>query len=409
MGGDVPAKQRRRKTEKEKKKTPITVWDSLKKSLPCSPEQSEVCVPVSRTRHSSSVLSRRRPICLSGCSRSIANLRDVIHGSKRHMERPPICSPRSIGSSEFLNPVTHEAILTNSKPDLKITGFVGGPLRGAGSLITPPRISRTGSFAGPLLGNNGGDSATKLSLLSDSTGITCHKCGERVMKEADLEAHHLSKHAVTELMPGDSSRKIIEMICRTNPIKTEGNCWRIARILKVQNTQKTLARFEEHREMVKLKAEKLPKKHPRCLADGNELLRFHGTKIACNLGMNGSSSPCASEKCSACRILRHGLSAEKEMKRSVGVFTASTSGRALESVDEGDGCDDEDSSVKKALLVCRVIAGRVHRPLENLEEIVGQSGFDSVAGKVGLHSNIEELYLLNPRALLPCFVVICKS
>ncbi|MCD7467339.1 hypothetical protein HAX54_004731, partial [Datura stramonium] len=56
-----------------------------------------------------------------------------------------------------------------------------------------------------------------------------------------------------------------------------------------------------------------------------------------------------------------------------------------------------------------VIAGRVHKPLENVQELIGQSGFDSLAGKVGLYSNIEELYLLNSKALLPCFVVICKS
>ncbi|RVW94714.1 hypothetical protein CK203_029852 [Vitis vinifera] len=65
---------------------------------------------------------------------------------------------------------------------------------------------------------------------------------------------------------------------------------------------------------------------------------------------------------------------------------------------------DEDPSIRKALIVCRVIAGRVHRPLENIQDMAGQSGFDSLAGKVGLYSNIEELYLLNPRALLPCFV-----
>lgn len=50
----------------------------------------------------------------------------------------------------------------------------------------------------------------------------------------------------------------------------------------------------------------------------------------------------------------------------------------------------------------------MHKPLENVREFVGQTGFDSLAGKVGPYANIEELYLLNPRALLPCFVVICK-
>ena len=196
----------------------------------------------------------------------------------------------------------------------------------------------------------------------------------------------------------------MEIICRTSWLKSENQCGRIERVLKVHNMQKTLARFEEYREMVKIKASKLQKKHPRCLADGNELLRFYGTTVSCSLGLNGSSSLCLSEKCCVCRIIRNGFSAKKELKGGIGVFTTSTSGRAFESID----ITCEEPSLRKALIVCRVIAGRVHRPLENIQEMAAQTGFDSLAGKVGLYSNIEELYLLNPRALLPCFVVICK-
>ncbi|XP_050216870.1 uncharacterized protein LOC126667823 isoform X2 [Mercurialis annua] len=425
-----------------------TVWFSLKKSLHCKSEPSEVHDPKTR-KQLSTILTRKAG--RSGCSRSIANLKDVIHGSKRHTERPPSCSPRSIGSSEFLNPITHEVILSNSRCELKITGFGGsqegiataagggggggnstfvGTLRpgtpGPGghptmhyfnpsfrNSATPPRKSpfvlsdREGSgvFGGG--GGNGGHSSTRVSLETDANGsstITCHKCGEQFTKWEAAENHHLSKHAVTELVEGDSSRKIVEIICRTSWLKSENHCGRIERVLKVHNMQKTLARFEEYREMVKIKASKLPKKHPRCIADGNELLRFYGTTIACSLGLNGSSSLCISEKCCVCRIIRNGFSAKKELKGGVGVFTTSTSGRAFESIE----LLEEDPCLRKALIVCRVIAGRVHRPLENIQEISGQTGFDSLAGKVGLYSNIEELYLLNPRALLPCFVVICK-
>lgn len=169
--------------------------------------------------------------------------------------------------------------------------------------------------------------------------------------------------------------------------------------------QMTLVEFEEHRETVKIKASKLPTKHSRCLADGNELLRFHGTTVACSLGLNGSSSLCRMEKCGVCRILRHGFTDKDVNGVGVGIFTTSTSGRALESVEAGH----HNHHVRKALLLCRVIAGRVHRPLENVQEIAGQSGFDSLAGKVGQNSQVlEELYLLNPKALLPCFVVTCN-
>lgn len=428
-----------------------TVWFSLKKSLHCKSEPSDVHDPKSR-KHLSAILTKKagRSGCSvgrSGCSRSIANLKDVIHGSKRHMEKPPSCSPRSIGSSEFLNPITHEVILSNSRCELKITSFGGyqegfgggggsGGENGGGSTFvgtlrpgtpgpgghptmhyfnpsyrsTPPRKTaallaerEASGFAG-----SGFAPKPRASLEMDGNGtssVTCHKCGEQFGKFEALEAHHLSKHAVTELAEGDSSRKIVEIICRSSWLKSESHCGRIEKVLKVHNMQKTLARFEEYREMVKLKASKLPKKHPRCLADGNELLRFYGTTIACSLGMNGSSSLCASDKCCVCRIIRNGFTTKKELKGGIGVFTTSTSGRAFESIE----IFEVDPTIRKALIVCRVIAGRVHRPLENMQEMVGQTGFDSLAGKVGLYSNIEELYLLNPRALLPCFVVICKT
>ncbi|KAF2314246.1 hypothetical protein GH714_024482 [Hevea brasiliensis] len=390
-----------------------TVWFSLKKSLHCKSEPSEVHDPKSR-KQLSTILTRKAG--RSGCSRSIANLKDVIHGSKRHTEKPPSCSPRSIGSSEFLNPITHEVILSNSRPGTPGPGghptmhYFNPSFR---SSATPPRKSpfllpeREGSgFGGSGILGGGGHSSTRVSLDTDSnrSSITCHKCGEQFTKWEAAENHHLSKHAVTELVEGDSSRKIVEIICRTSWLKSENHCGRIERVLKVHNMQRTLARFEEYREMVKIKASKLPKKHPRCIADGNELLRFYGTTVACSLGLNGCSSLCVSEKCCVCRIIRNGFSVKKELKGGIGVFTTSTSGRAFESIEIFEG----DPSIRKALIVCRVIAGRVHRPLDNIQEISGQTGFDSLAGKVGLYSNIEELYLLNPRALLPCFVVICK-
>ncbi|KAF6173957.1 hypothetical protein GIB67_039908 [Kingdonia uniflora] len=427
-----------------------TVWFALKKTLHCKSEPSDVYDPKAK-RHLSNILTKKTTT-RSGCSRSIANLKDVIHGSKRHLERPPSCSPRSIGSSEFLNPITHEVILSNSKCELKISGygcsggvgdstFVGTvapgtpgpgwhhptqyhtPVRGSTS---PPRKPssllgdgrQSSRFGGSSIFGGGKDSSrfggssifgggvtSNPRILHDGvSSVSCHKCGEQFGKWEAVEAHHLSKHAVTELVEGDSSRKIVEIICKTSWLKSENNCGRIERVLKVHNMQKTLARFEEYRETVKIKASKLPKKHPRCLADGNELLRFYGTTVACSLGMSGSSSLCISEKCSVCRVIRHGFSTRKELKGSTGVFTTSTSGRAFESIK----LPEETPSLKKALIVCRVIAGRVHRPLENFQELGGQSGFDSVAGKVGLYSNIEELYLLHPRALLPCFIVICK-
>lgn len=405
------------------------VWFALKKSLQCNSEPADVHEPkVNEKARSLGSISTRK-ISRSGCSRSIANLRDVIHGSKRHFEKPTICSPRSIGSSELVNPITHQVVLDSSTSELKIIGngfpdcnsfnscekngsqfecilkpkpkVIGSPIRRSSSSLSR-RVSGFGSVSAR---------SSRHSFGVDSLGIPpliCSKCSEQFTKWESAEEHHLSKHAVTELLEGDSSRKIVELICRPSWAKSsekeEGG---VERILKVHNMQKTLAQFEEYREMVKIKASKLAKKHPRCLADGNELLRFHGTTVLCGLESNASSCLCTNHKCNVCRILRHGFSTKEEASNGrIGVFTASSSSRALESIvlDENGASP----SAKKAMIVCRVIAGRVHKPLENVQELVGQSGFDSLAGKVGVYLNIEELYLLNARALLPCFIVICK-
>lgn len=170
---------------------------------------------------------------------------------------------------------------------------------------------------------------------------------------------------VTELAEGDSSRKIVEIICKTSWVKSEkhNHLGRIEKVLKVHNTQRTLSRFEEYRESVKKRASKLPKKHLRCLADGNELLRFYGTTLSCSL----VSFLCFSPDCCVCRIIRNGCTAREEAEagKGVGIFTVSTSGRAFESVEiEGK----EEGMVRKVLMVCRLIAGRVHRPLENVRD-----------------------------------------
>lgn len=54
-------------------------------------------------------------------------------------------------------------------------------------------------------------------------------------------------------------------------------------------------------------------------------------------------------------------------------------------------------------MVCRVIAGRVKEAAAEEEEEMG--GFDSLADD---GANLEELFVGNPKAILPCFVVIYR-
>ncbi|KAG2709102.1 hypothetical protein I3760_05G223900 [Carya illinoinensis] len=230
---------------------------------------------------------------------------------------------------------------------------------------------------------------------------SCPECGEIFMKAENLELHQAVRHAVSELGPEDTSKNIVEIIFQSSWLNKQIPICKIDRILKVHNTQKTISRFEEYRDSIKAKATKLLKKHPRCIADGNELLRFHCTTFVCSLGLNGSSNLCNSiPRCNVCSIIKNGFKVFGEPAGGApeqGILTTATSGNAHDKA----GVSVEDSNDKKAMLVCRVIAGRVKKNMEgSVEE------YDSVAGAMGLYSNLDELYVINPRAILPCFVVI---
>jgi hypothetical protein len=210
---------------------------------------------------------------------------------------------------------------------------------------------------------------------------------------------------VSELGPEDTSKNIVEIIFHSSWLKKQSPVCKIDRILKVHNTQKTISKFEEYRDSIKAKATNLSKKHPRCIADGNELLRFHCTTFVCSLGLNGSSNLCnTTSQCNVCSIIKHGF----KLSGGNGILTTATSGKAHDkasSVLEVSGCESDE---RRAMLVCRVIAGRVKKNMEGSSN--GVEECDSVsAGDVGAYSNLDELYVYNPRAILPCFVVIYRG
>jgi hypothetical protein len=215
-------------------------------------------------------------------------------------------------------------------------------------------------------------------------------------------------YIVSELGSEDTSRNIIEIIFQSSWLKKQSPVCRVERILKVHNTARTLARFEEYRDAVKAKAKK--KQHPRCTADGNELLRFHCADLGCSLGLHGAAHLCGA--CPTCAIIRDGFSLlhnNSSGSNNAGIRTMATSGRAH---DAAAAATTTEESSSRAMLVCRVVAGRVKRQqprgVDEGEESEEEE-YESVAGSAGVYSNMEELLVFNPRAILPCFVVIYKA
>ncbi|TVU04194.1 hypothetical protein EJB05_50220, partial [Eragrostis curvula] len=232
-----------------------------------------------------------------------------------------------------------------------------------------------------------------------AAAFPCADCDEVFGKAESLDLHRATRHAVSELGPLDTSRNIVEIIFQSSWLRKQAPMCKIERILKVQSSDRTVKRFEQYKESIKEKASNGEgKKNPRCVADGNELLRFYCTTFTCTLGAGGGTALCqaASAQCKLCGIIRDGFRVDGEGR----IATMATSGRAHDMAQVSS-----DSGEKRAMLVCRVVAGRVKRDADTKSS--EDSDCDSVSPcSEGVYSDFDELYVFNPRAILPCFVVI---
>ncbi|KAL6967652.1 hypothetical protein U1Q18_033460 [Sarracenia purpurea var. burkii] len=234
----------------------------------------------------------------------------------------------------------------------------------------------------------------------------CRVCGEIFQKPNLLELHQTIKHALLELNDGDSGKNVVQIIFKTGwPDKAKNP--NIYRVLKIHNSPKILTRFEEYREGVKLRAALHgggSKRDERCVADGNELLRFHCATFLCELGQKGNSSICNRQYCSVCGIIGWGFSPKLD-----GISTLSTGWRAHGSIPEDIEEEFKFMSVRRAMIVCRVIAGRVGCDHDVVDK--ENPRYDSVVAgeRSGARVKLDEedeLLVFNPRAVLPCFVIV---
>ncbi|KAF8387726.1 hypothetical protein HHK36_026380 [Tetracentron sinense] len=381
---DLP--KRKRKQQKQP-----SSWDQIKNLLTCKQIEGSGVHDPSKNVVGYSKLG-------SSCS-SICNFRDVVHGNTRVVHRADN-SPES-------STLGQETALLSRKT---VTG--SSTRSSSGSIRTNGGGAYSSSSRGMQLRKLSG--CYECHMIVDpsrypsprTTICACPDCGEVFPKIESLELHQAVRHAVSELGPEDSGRNIVEIIFKSSWLKKDNPICKIERILKVHNTKRTVQRFEDCRDAVKSRANNSTKKNPRCAADGNELLRFHCTTLTCALGARGSSTLCGSiPGCGVCTIIRHGFPGKAQDCK--GVRTTASSGRAHDSLGSTDG--------RKAMLVCRVIAGKVRRSTDDAaaavaeEESVSAGIYDSVSGHAGIYSNLEELFVFNPRAILPCFVVIYKA
>ncbi|KAF5189512.1 Zinc finger, C2H2 protein [Thalictrum thalictroides] len=190
--------------------------------------------------------------------------------------------------------------------------------------------------------------------------------------------------ALTELSQEHPSHNVLQMIFNSSWSTVNTFSGQIEMVFKVENRPKTIARFEEYREIVKTRAvcsgspgNGGKEEYGRCIADGNEVMGFY----------------CVGPTAGGAIYDLGGLCEFTSKNRTICTFSGS--GRAHESVGGG-------GKGRRAMLICRVLAGRVCKKLgvESFSE--GRVGFDSVSG------DNEELFVFDARAVLPCFLIMYK-
>ncbi|KAG7016900.1 hypothetical protein SDJN02_22011, partial [Cucurbita argyrosperma subsp. argyrosperma] len=223
-------------------------------------------------------------------------------------------------------------------------------------------------------------------LSKSEPGLSpCIRPRTSVSSRPIIRADDLIFPALSELPEGHHSRSVVEIIFHTSwsPKAFTG---RIEMIFKVQNGSKTVARFEEYREMVKDKSAMgcpADEENARCVADGNEVMRFH---------CMGPTSDCAKYDGYGGAWSFPGVKGSSSV---AAICTFAGSGVAHENGGGGRG--------RRAMLVCRVIAGRVSKQVMKPDPFMEDGvGVDSVSGDNG------ELLVLDSRAVLPCFLIIYK-
>ncbi|CAA7391662.1 unnamed protein product [Spirodela intermedia] len=183
---------------------------------------------------------------------------------------------------------------------------------------------------------------------------------------------------LTELPVGHSSRRVVEIIFNSSWSR-KGTPFPgvIEMLFKVRSPPRTVSRFEEYREDVRSRA---GPEDARCAANGNEMMRFH-------CAPEGPPTTSAGDPIYDAGI----ISSPTASGGSIRTFAGS--GGAHES-----GFGSSSAVVpgrRKAMLVCRVIAGRVRSSSDAGE-------FESISVGKG------ELLVFDPRAVLPCFLIIYK-
>ncbi|XP_020206543.1 uncharacterized protein LOC109791641 [Cajanus cajan] len=195
-----------------------------------------------------------------------------------------------------------------------------------------------------------------------------------------------------ELSVGDPSRKIVEMIFQKAWLNTSKPLKRVRTVLRVRYSEEVHEKFEKYREYVKKVASEQYPRHPRSTVDGNELLRFYGTTVRCFPGKSTKKvhDICKDPSCYLCQIIQFNFNTR------CAEIHLNTSGKEL----SNRTATARVYNVKKAAIICRIIAGTA------VNEVDGEYEVSHSTGLGEMQFSLEKFVIKNPSSILPCFVII---
>ncbi|KAH1092669.1 hypothetical protein GLYMA_14G016100v4 [Glycine max] len=196
-----------------------------------------------------------------------------------------------------------------------------------------------------------------------------------------------------ELSVGDPSRKIVEMIFQKAWFNKSKPVKKVRTVLRVSYSEEVLERFEKYREYVKKVASEQNPRNPRSAVDGNELLQFYGTTMRCFQGKSAKKvhDLCKDPSCYLCQIIQFNFNtryAEIHLNTSDKESRNRTTATARV------------HNVKKAAIICRIIAGTA------VNEVDGEYEGSHSTGLGEMQFTLQKFVVKNPSSILPCFVII---
>ncbi|KAG1743469.1 hypothetical protein EDB19DRAFT_1698729 [Suillus lakei] len=226
-----------------------------------------------------------------------------------------------------------------------------------------------------------------------------HFCGRACTSAAENSAPRL-----IEVPQGHDTFKSVADQFKTS-WRHQTICPTVRRVYKVIAPPASIAKYEAYRATVERRGNFVSAGR----SAGNENRRWHGTTRECNLGDNGNCTPCSSQTCPLCCIIRTSYDLNCFGKKTGwgrfghGIYTSSTSSKS------NDYSWNTNSSTLKAMLLNKVVVGKGYKMTQDNTSLKAPpTGYDSVLAEVvnGGSLNHDELVCYTNDAVLPSYVVM---